>query len=189
MRVIAGTHRGRRLRGPQGTALRPTSDRVREALFSILGNRLPDSRFLDLYAGTGAVGIEAVSRGARHVTCVESNAEALRLLQQNVSDCGMTAQMTTRAQTVTQFLKRPERWDGPYDLVFADPPYAAAYELEPLFKEMDAVRLFASDSWLIIEHAKKTLLPAQLGRCPFLRRYEYGDTVLSIFSGPGVAQS
>ncbi len=189
MRVIAGTHRGRRLRGPQGSALRPTSDRVREALFSILGNRLPDSRFLDLYAGTGAVGIEALSRGAAQVTCVESNTDALKLLHRNITDCRMTDYMVVYAQTVQQFLRRPEQWNGPYDIVFADPPYAAAHELESLFSNLDEPRLFAPDSWLVIEHAEKTTLPSDLGHSAFLRRYSYGDTALSIFSFIGTAQS
>jgi len=188
MRVIAGTHRGRRLRGPQGSVLRPTSDRVREALFSILGNRLLDSRFLDLYAGTGAVGIEALSRGVTHVTCVESSAEALKLLHQNVSDCQMEHQMTVHAQTVKQFLGRPHRWSGPYDIMFADPPYAIVQELESLFGDVVIDRLFTADSWLILEHAAKTTLPARLGRSTFLRRYRYGDTALSVFSFSGTAQ-
>lgn len=188
MRVIAGTHRGRRLRGPEGLILRPTSDRVREALFSILGNRLPNSRFLDLYAGTGAVGIEALSRGARHVTSIESSADALKLLRQNVSDCQLADQMTVYAQTVKQFLSRPDQWNGPYDIVFADPPYAVAHELASLFDDIAIDRLFALDSRLVIEHPKKTMLPTHLGRSAFLRRYPYGDTILSIFSSSGSAQ-
>lgn len=188
MRVIAGTHRGRRLRGPQGSALRPTSDRVREALFSIFGNRLPNSRFLDLYAGTGAVGIEAISRGALHVTCVESSAEALKLLRQNISDCKMIHQITIHAQTVKQFLARPDQWSGPYDIVFADPPYALAGELESLFGSTAMDELLAPDSWLVVEHAEKTPLPAHLGRSAFVRRYHYGDTALSIFAHSGAEQ-
>ena len=188
MRVIAGTHRGRHLRGPQGAVLRPTSDRVREALFSILGNRLLNSRFLDLYAGTGAVGIEALSRGVTHVTCVESSAKALKLLRQNVLDCRMGHQMTVQAQTVKQFLGRPYQWSGPYDIVFADPPYAIAQELESLFDDAATDRLFAADSWLVVEHAEKTPLPTHLGRSAFLRRYHYGDTALSLFSFSGAAQ-
>lgn len=188
MRVIAGTHRGRRLRGPQGFALRPTSDRVREALFSILGNRLPNSRFLDLYAGTGAVGIEAFSRGARHVSCVESSAEAVKLLRRNIADCRMAEHMIVHAQTVEQFLGRPDRWSGPYDIVFADPPYTIIHDLDSLFDAVAMHRLFASDSWLVVEHAEKTPLPSHLGRSDFLRRYRYGDTALSIFSCSGAAQ-
>ncbi len=189
MRVIAGTHRGRRLRGPEGFVLRPTSDRVREALFSILGNRLPRSRFLDLYAGTGAVGIEALSRGAMHVTSVESSAGALQLLRRNVSECRMAHQMTIHPKTVKQFLGRPDRWSGPYDIVFVDPPYSLVHELQSLFDDVAIPQLFADDSWMVVEHAEKTTLPTHLGRNVFLRSYLYGDTALSVFSSVGVAQS
>ncbi|MGQ0666488.1 MAG: 16S rRNA (guanine(966)-N(2))-methyltransferase RsmD [Nitrospiraceae bacterium] len=188
MRVIAGTHRGRLLRGPQGAGLRPTSDRVREALFSILGNRLMNSRFLDLYAGTGAVGIEASSRGATHVACVESSTQALRLLRRNISDCTMGRRMVVHRQTVAQFLRQPARWNGPYDIVFADPPYAMTLELESLFADATTGGLFADDAWLLVEHAVKTTLPFSLGPGTFLRRYRYGDTALSLYSCTGPVQ-
>jgi len=181
MRVIAGTHRGRRLYGPRKLSLRPTSDRVREALFSILGNRLTNSRFLDLYAGTGAVGIEAVSRGAAHVTSVESNREALKLLRQNLELCHIGEEITVLAQTIQQFLYHSDRWNGPYDIVFADPPYAETSALPSLLAGPRADDLFALDSWLVIEHAAKTSLPMSLGCTKFLRRYRYGDTVLSLY--------
>ncbi|MDH4097024.1 MAG: 16S rRNA (guanine(966)-N(2))-methyltransferase RsmD [Nitrospira sp.] len=187
MRVIAGTHRGRRLRVPQGSLVRPTSDRVREALFSILGNRIPNSRVLDLYAGTGAIGVEAISRGATHVTCVESSAEALKLLRQNILDCGIAHHITVYAHTVKQFLNRPEQWEGPYDIVFADPPYTIAQELESLLTQPVTERLFAADSWLIVEHAEKTTLPVCLGSTAYVRRYRYGDTALSLYSYSGAA--
>lgn len=189
MRVIAGTHRGRRLHTPEGLGLRPTSDRVREALFSILGNRLPDCRFLDLYAGTGAIAIEAVSRGASHVTCVESEPASLKLLHRNMLDCGIVPRVTIHATTVKQFLGRPSQWDGPYDLVFADPPYAIIGELESLLRHPSTDRLFAADSWLVVEHAQKTVLPSTLGTCTYLRRYRYGDTALSLYSQACPAQS
>ena len=189
MRVIAGTHRGRRLNGPRKLALRPTSDRVREALFSILGNRLTDSRFLDLYAGTGAVGIEAVSRGAAHVTSVESDRDALKLLRQNLELCHIGEEIAVLGQTIQQFLNRPNQWDGPYDIVFADPPYAEAPELPTLLAGPKADDLFAKDSWLVIEHAAKTALPMLLGCTRFLRRYRYGDTALSLYFRPHTVQA
>lgn len=181
MRVIAGTHRGRRLYGPGKLALRPTSDRVREALFSILGNRLTDSRFLDLYAGTGAVGIEAVSRGAAHVTSVESSRDALKLLRQNLELCHIGDEIVVAAQTIQQFLDHPDQWNGPYDIVFADPPYAEASGLPSVLAEPRTDDWFALDSWLVIEHAAKTALPVSLGCTEFLRRYRYGDTALSLY--------
>jgi 16S rRNA (guanine(966)-N(2))-methyltransferase RsmD len=189
MRIIAGTHRGRRLHGPRGTALRPTSDRVREALFSILGSRLPGSRFLDLYAGTGAVGMEAASRGARQVVCVESNRDALKLLQRNLSDCEMINRVMVQRQTVNQFFSRVDEMRGPYDIVFADPPYAAAHELAPLLAAVAPEALFAPDARLVAEHAAKAPLPDHLGPCAFLRRYTYGDTALSVYAYPSTTAS
>ena len=182
MRVIAGIHRGRRLYGPGKLDLRPTSDRVREALFSILGNRLANSRFLDLYAGTGAVGIEAVSRGAERVTSVESTRDALKLLQQNLELCHLGDEIAVLNKTVRDFLNHSDQWNGPYDIVFADPPYAETSELLSLLAAPKTSDLFASDSWLIIEHATKTPLPMSLGCGRFLRRYRYGDTALSLYS-------
>jgi len=189
MRVIAGTHRGRRLYGVGKLALRPTSDRVREALFSILGNRLTNSRFLDLYAGTGAVGIEAVSRGAAHVTSVESNRNALKLLRQNLELCHIGEEIAVVGRTIQQFLDYPDQWNGPYDIVFADPPYAEASKLTSLFAEPRADEWFAMDSWLVIEHAAKTAFPMSLGCTKFLRRYRYGDTVLSLYFRPHTVQA
>ena len=188
MRVIAGTYRGRQLYGPRKLALRPTSDRVREALFSILGNRLPNSRFLDLYAGTGAVGIEAVSRGAEHVTSVESNRDAVKLLHQNRQLCQIGEEMSVFSQAVQQFLNRPDQWHGPYTIVFADPPYAEASELPALLAESMTDDLLAMDAWLVIEHASKTALPMSLGCTQFLRRYRYGDTALSLYVRPQTVQ-
>lgn len=189
MRVIAGTHRGRRLYGPRKLALRPTSDRVREALFSILGNRLTNCRFLDLYAGTGAVGIEAVSRGAAHVTFVESNRDALKLLRQNLELCHIGEEIVVVGRTIQQFLDDPDQWNGPYDIVFADPPYAEASKLPSLFAEPRADDWFALDSWLVIEHAAKTAFPMSLGCTKFLRRYRYGDTALSLYFRPPAVQA
>lgn len=189
MRVIAGTHRGRRLYGPRKLVLRPTSDRVREALFSLLGNRLMNCRFLDLYAGTGAVGIEAVSRGAAHVTFVESNRDALKLLRQNLELCHIGEEIAVVGRTIQQFLDDPDQWNGPYDIVFADPPYVEASKLPSLFAEPRADDWFALDSWLVIEHAAKTEFPVSLGCTKFLRRYRYGDTVLSVYFRPPTVQA
>jgi len=169
--------------------LRPTSDRVREALFSILGNRLPHCSFLDLYAGTGAVAIEAVSRGASHVTCVESGTDALHVLRLNIQACRMASCMTIRAQTVKEFLSKPDEWGGPYHIVFADPPYSMTGDLYPLFSQPRVDRLFAEDSWLIIEHAGKVSPPPTLGTSMSVRCYRYGDTALSLYSHSGAGLS
>ncbi|MBA5867006.1 MAG: 16S rRNA (guanine(966)-N(2))-methyltransferase RsmD [Nitrospira sp. CR1.3] len=182
MRVIAGSHRGRRLCGPQGTTLRPTSDKVREALFSILGSRVPGCRFLDLYAGTGAVGIEAMSRGAATVTFVESSPEAARLLRKNLTVCRLMEQADVRIGPTQEFLARRDWWNGPYDVVFADPPYAEIREVDQL-RSVWTTELLAADGVMVIEQNAKAELPASLDRAVLVRRYVYGDTALLLY-GP-----
>jgi 16S rRNA (guanine966-N2)-methyltransferase len=180
MRVIAGSHRGRRLSGPQGTRLRPTSDKVREALFSILGSRVSGSRFLDLYAGTGAVGIEALSRGAIIATFVESNSAAVTLLQQNLRTCALMDRARVRIGRTDGFLKRADWWDGPYDIVFADPPYAAADELA-LLSQVWKPGLVSEQAVIIIEHDSRTACPPSIDHGTLIRQYEYGDTALALY--------
>lgn len=180
MRVIAGAHKGRRLHGPKGPGLRPTSDRVKEALFSILGSRVAGSRFLDLYAGTGAIGIEALSRGARQVTFVEPDQAALRVLRANLIQCGLADSADIHTCSAAAFLKRRTTAAQPYDLVFADPPYRPdrLAELWPVLCETAAI---APDALIAVEHASKTELPPSQGRLTLLRQYRYGDTTLSLF--------
>jgi 16S rRNA (guanine966-N2)-methyltransferase len=180
MRVIAGSHRGRRLSGPQGTVLRPTSDKVREALFSILGTQVSGGRFLDLYAGTGAVGIEALSRGASAVTFVESDPKAVQLLQKNLRTC----QLLDRAQIcegqAAAFLDRKDWWGGPYDVLFADPPYSALDELDILI-HVWRPGLLSERAVVIIEQNSRTELPASIDHAALVRRYVYGDTALYLY--------
>lgn len=182
MRVIAGSCRGRRLCGPEGTTLRPTSDKVREALFSILGNRVPGSRFLDLYAGTGAVGIEALSRGATIVTFVESDPDAVKLMQKNLKACQLTNRADVRAGAAQIFFQHPEWWQGPYDLLFADPPYADVSAVDLVLRAW-RLDLMSPDGRIIIEQAARQELPAVADGGKLIRRYAYGDTALFVF-GP-----
>ena len=180
MRVIAGSHRGRRLSGPQGTVQRPTSDKVREALFSILGAQVPGSRFLDLYAGTGAVGIEALSRGASTVTFVESDPKALQLLQKNLRTCQLLDRAQVRVGQAAAFLERKDWWGDPYDVLFADPPYAALDELDILIHAWRP-GLLSEHATMIIEQDSRTELPASIDHAALIRRYVYGDTALYLY--------
>ena len=143
MRIIAGSARGRRLVAPHGRATRPTSDRVREALFSTVESRvrtLAGARVLDLYAGSGALGLEALSRGAEHVLLVESDARALRTLQANVVTVDRPGASPRRAD-VRRLLSVPP--DRPYDLVLADPPYDVVAE-----EVADVLALLRDEGWL-----------------------------------------
>ena len=180
MRVIAGSHRGRRLSGPQGAAIRPTSDKVREALFSILGSHVSGGRFLDLYAGTGAVGIEALSRGASSVTFVESDPKAVQLLQKNLETCHLLDRAQVRVGRTASFLERKDWWDGPYDVLFADPPYAALNELDVLTHAWRP-GLLSEHAAVIIEQDSRTPLVTAIEHASLLRRYQYGDTALYLY--------
>ena len=181
MRVIAGSHRGRRLNGPQGTALRPTSDKVREALFSILGTQVSGGRFLDLYAGTGAVGIEALSRGASAVTFVESDPKAVQLLRENLRTCQLLDRAQVRLGQTAAFFDQKGCWSGPYDVLFADPPYAALDELEIIIHAWRP-GLLSEHATMIIEQDSRTELPASIDHAALVRRYVYGDTALYLYS-------
>ena len=180
MRVIAGTHKGRRLHGPKGPGLRPTADRVKEALFSILASRVTGARFLDLFAGTGAIGIEALSRGARSATFVESHAAALRILRANLTSCGLTERADIYAGTATVFLRRRATTGTPYDIVFADPPYQI-HATKDVWSRLVQTGMVTPHSIIVIEHAAKLTALADEGLLHLIRQYRYGDTMLSLF--------
>jgi 16S rRNA (guanine(966)-N(2))-methyltransferase RsmD len=180
MRVIAGTQKGRRLHGPKGPGLRPTADRVKEALFSILGGRVAGSGFLDLYAGTGAIGIEALSRGAQHVTFVESDPAAVRVLRANIAQCKLDASAEIRTCAADTFLRRPAKDATQYDIVFADPPYQQGH-LTDLWSALAETAAIAPDALIVLEHSSKAAVPPANGRASLLRQYRYGDTTLSVF--------
>ncbi len=180
MRVIAGAQKGRRLEGPKGYRLRPTAERVKEALFSILGPRLIGARFLDLYAGTGSIGIEALSRGAQGVTFVEQNPACLSLLRTNLARCRLTEMADVHACSAARFLARHKWEDNPYDIVFADPPYRADEEIDvlPLLGQPERC---AHGLTVVVEHPRKLDARPQVGRLTRLRQYRYGDTTLSVY--------
>jgi 16S rRNA (guanine(966)-N(2))-methyltransferase RsmD len=180
MRVIAGAQKGRRLHGPKGSGLRPTADRVKEALFSILGGRVAGSRFLDLYAGTGAIGIEALSRGARLVTFVESDQTALRVLRANLAHCGLDTAAAIHACSAAAFLKHRAKAALQHDLVFADPPYQHG-RLAELWAALAETPAITPGALIVLEHSSKSSVPSVREHLNLLRQYRYGDTTLSVF--------
>jgi 16S rRNA (guanine966-N2)-methyltransferase len=157
-RIIAGVHGGRRLVAPAGGNTRPTSDRVREAFFSALGTMvdLSDARFADLYAGSGAVGLEALSRGASHTLLVESEAPAARIIRDNIASLRLGTAARLIAGRVSQVLAaEPE--GGPYDVVFADPPYAVAdEEVAEVQQALVANGWLAPDAVVVFERSTRT---------------------------------
>jgi 16S rRNA (guanine(966)-N(2))-methyltransferase RsmD len=180
MRVVAGSHKGRRLLQPKGRTVRPTSERVKEALFSILGDRIQGVRFVDLCAGTGAIGIEALSRGASRVSFVESNPASLRLLRANLKRTGLAESADVYTCTAETFLKRLETRREPVQILFADPPYTSA-SLTTLLRSLGHGAIMTSETVVILEHATKTAIPPSVGQLILRRQYHYGDTTLSLF--------
>ena len=168
MRIVAGRWRGRRLVAPPGRATRPTSDRVREALFSILGP-LDGERVLDLYAGSGALGLEALSRGAAHATLVERAPPALRALRANVEALGADA--TVIAADVARFLRDAGESGALYDLVFLDPPYRAN------IGEISLPPVLASGARVVAESDRRSPLDLPI---PVTDERRYGDTLIRI---------
>jgi 16S rRNA (guanine966-N2)-methyltransferase len=172
VRVVAGDFKGRRLVAPRGLGTRPTADRVREALFSMLGD-VSDARVLDLYAGSGALGIEALSRGAKSAVFVERDQAALAALRRNLDAVGARAEV--RRQDVLRFLARPE---GTFDLVFCDPPYDGAPAVAaPLTGALPT--LLGEDARIVTESDKRNPLLLPL---PLLVERTYGDTRVAIHS-------
>ena len=145
MRVIAGRYGGRRLQAPPGAATRPTSDRVREALFSVLGDRVAGARVLDLFAGSGALGLEALSRGAERAVFIETDRAALTAIAANVQALAAAGRASIRA---TDALRLPR--DGPFDLILADPPYEAGSGTA-VVAAVHAANWLAPGGWLAVE--------------------------------------
>jgi 16S rRNA (guanine(966)-N(2))-methyltransferase RsmD len=183
MRIIAGTYRSRRLEAPSGLATRPTSDRLRETLFNVLAARIEGERFLDLYAGSGAVGIEALSRGAAGVEFAERSDPALRVLRANLARLGVTAGFRIHGATVSAVLKRMKAGTA-FDVVFLDPPYDAAGEYATTLGLLggDAAELLAGGALVVAEHRRKERLEEAYGRLKRTRLLEQGDAALSFYA-------
>ncbi len=185
MRVIAGTYRSRQLSAPRGSSTRPTSDRLRETLFNILAPRIAGSRFADLYAGTGAVGIEALSRGAEHVWFAENAPPALASLRQNLAALNIRRDFTLEERGVGAMLQHLSKLQQPIDLVFLDPPYEAEDEYSGTLNFFGSVRgraILASHALVIAEHSSKVKLATRYGALDHTRLVKQGDAALSFFS-------
>lgn len=182
MRVIAGTAKGHRLKAPKGMLTRPMADKIKGAVFSMLASLdIAPERVLDLYAGSGAVGIEFLSRGAASLDAVEQRADAVAVIAQNLAHTKFTDRARIHKTTVQAFLARPEI--GPYDTVMLDPPYAAP----DIVETMAAIAARAPDrgitagATLVIGHSPRVALPAQVGGFGLARKRCHGDSCFSIY--------
>jgi 16S rRNA (guanine(966)-N(2))-methyltransferase RsmD len=176
MRVTGGIGRGRRLKVPAGDRVRPTSDKVKQALFNILGNQVPDSAFLDLFAGAGGVGIEALSRGAARVVFVDDDRKSLKAIRLNIEASGFGDRAEVVASKAESFVKKTvER----FAVVFLDPPYSL--EIGPLLEQIAGSELLTPDAIVVAERFKKHPSPERAGTLKRYREAVYGDTVLAFY--------
>jgi 16S rRNA (guanine(966)-N(2))-methyltransferase RsmD len=193
VRVIAGSLKGRRLKTPTWTGLRPTSDKLRETLFNVLAERTAGARVLDVFAGTGALGIEAFSRSARSVTFIEDDRRAQALIAENLSICGAeNGCAIIRAKVDRAFKKLLEQSSfEPFDIVLLDPPYVS--ENRASFDEIltSAGQVLAREGVLVLEHARRQSTPNVVGSLIRSRLVVSGDSALSFYqvgperAGPG----
>jgi 16S rRNA (guanine966-N2)-methyltransferase len=181
VRVIAGKHRSRRLKGPGLRRLRPTSDRLRETLFNVLGPSIEGSDFIDLYAGTGAVGIEAISRGANLAVFVESHPATVRLIKQNLESLGIGSTAEVIEADAIRGLEQLAAHHLVADFIFLDPPYEEEEEYERVLEFLDASHLIAPSGIVIAEHSRRIELPERLDRLECTRHLEQGDAVLTFY--------
>jgi 16S rRNA (guanine966-N2)-methyltransferase len=184
MRVIAGALKGRQLKPPSWEGLRPTSDRLRETLFNVLATRIAGARVLDGYAGTGAVGIEALSRGAVHVTFVDQDPRAVALVAENLARCGVQSGYVIIRATVARTAESLRNGPGfvPFQIILLDPPYDQPASAAPSDVLTKVERLLAADGVVVLEHAKRRPGPDTAGRLVRGRTLVSGDSSLSFYT-------
>jgi 16S rRNA (guanine(966)-N(2))-methyltransferase RsmD len=185
MRIIAGTYRSRVLKSLKSLALRPTSDKLRETLFNVLGPGVSGSRFLDLFAGTGAIGIEALSRGAAEVVFVENHPPAAALIRRNLESLDICSGATVLAVDALRGLEklasRQKSSSARYDFIFLDPPYAAAKDYARVLEFLGSANLLAPGGIIIAEHRRSFNLPEEIGALRRYRVLKQGDAALSFY--------
>ena len=184
MRIIAGKFRSRQLKSIKGLALRPTSDRLRETLFNVLGDLVAGSCFVDLFAGTGAIGIEALSRGAREAVFIEKHAPAVALIRKNLESLEIQRGFRILQQDAWHALERlagetPIR--AKVDLLFLDPPYAEKSQYAEVLSSLGNSAILAPDAVVIAEHLRALDLPASFGKLEQVRVLRQGDAALSFY--------
>ena len=180
LRIIAGRSKGRILESIKGRNTRPTSDKVKEAIFNIIQSWISDSLVLDLFAGTGNLGLEALSRGASRVIFIDKDINAVKTIRKNCYNLGYQEQVEIYRNDAARGLTELSKRDILFDIVFMDPPYAKGYE-ESLLQLIYEANILHNDSIVIVEHDSKTILPDRIAE---LCRYDfrkYGGTGVSFY--------
>jgi 16S rRNA (guanine966-N2)-methyltransferase len=187
MRVIAGIYKGRRLKTLEGLSVRPTSDRMRETLFNILSPRIEGARFADICAGSGAIGVEALSRGAERVTFIESSLKAARIISENLRNCGIRREdYSVINRDVIRALKNLASEKTQFDIIYFDPPYDSDI-YAPVMWQIAKNDLLAEDGVVIVEHRRQTPLLPNYDQLRPYRQVAQGESLLTFFGVEAVA--
>jgi 16S rRNA (guanine966-N2)-methyltransferase len=184
MRIIAGTYRGRRLRTLAGSTIRPTSDRLRETLFNILAPWIDGSRFLDICAGFGAVGIEALSRGASEVTFIEQSREACAVIEANLNTVGAVRCATIEHRNASVAVKALEQGSKQFDIAFFDPPYSSEM-YHDMMEQLGSGNLIAPDGIVVVEHRAKFPPKREYEKLHRFRELKQGESTLAFYEFRG----
>jgi len=180
MRIIAGTRKGRKLHALGGLPIRPTGDRLRESVFNILAGEMAGAMVLDLFAGTGSLGMEALSRGAESCVFVEKNAQAVDLIRRNLTRCGLAERAQVIKRDVLQGLGFLNPVQEIFDVVFLDPPYDRGYVTSTLLL-LDRCSCLRPDGWIVVEHSRSEDLPEVMKNLSETDRRRYGKTLVSFY--------
>ena len=181
MRIIAGASKGRKLATPKSQSIRPTSDRVKESLFNILGSEVEGKVVLDLFAGTGNLGIEALSRGAERVIFVEKGRKALQLIQRNITQIGLEGRVEIIPRDANRAIGILKGKGEIFDLILMDPPYEKGLIKRTLIK-LISHPIYHTGSILVIEHDRREPMPDTLEGWNLVRERRLGDTVISFLT-------
>jgi 16S rRNA (guanine966-N2)-methyltransferase len=181
LRVIAGEYRGRRLDRIEGMDIRPTSDKVKGSLFNILGDSVIDSAFLDLFGGTGGIGIEALSRGAEHVVFIDTDIKSIKVLKGNLEHLNIIDNVEVLNTDYSTGISKLYNNNKKFDIIFIDPPYSVGLAQNALV-EIDKHPILAQSVLIIVEHDSKDEMPSSQGKLYMYRSKQYGNTTLSFYA-------
>lgn len=181
MRVIAGQAKGKRLKAPPGMNTRPITDMIKEALFNVLGDTVRDSSFLDLFAGSGSVGIEALSRGAKQVVFIDNNSSAVGIIKENIINCGFSKGFSVYRNDVFKALTLFDQRKTKFDLIYVDPPFTIEEIFDQVIYALDHSNILERNGRIILRTQRKKQLTAQLNYLEEYRTNNYGESVLHYY--------
>ena len=177
--------KGRKIKTLKGKSTRPTSNKVKESLFNIIADFIDGAKVLDLFAGSGSIGIEALSRGAKHAWFVDSNYESIKIIKDNLLETGLSDKSTVIYSNVFKVFKKSEINNEKFDVAFLDPPYNKNILIKTL-SFIDINDIISDKGVVIVERNKIDILPDYIGKLKVIREYKYGDTVLSLYKNMNI---